>query len=175
MKNSDLYTKYNSIYTSILSSKISKGNLRVSALIILAVFFIEPLIMYKYHRSIPFTLDYYLRQIKYFSFIIIPLGILLLWTNWREKVKQTRGYSWMGKFQVLDKQTSMLSYYLLLTPGYQNKIKVSRILFNKTRVGDMITINRNALGKVEQIKKLNGIKQRLKLAETKRTQQPSVI
>jgi hypothetical protein len=116
----------------------------------------------------PLSWDYYLHQVEYFSLIVIPFGIYFLWTNWRERIKRNSNYRWVGEFEVLNKQTSFMSCYLLLTPGHGNKIKVSRSLFNKTRIGDRIEINRNALGNIEKIKRINGIKMRLKRAEAKR-------
>lgn len=161
MKHQEFYSKYKTNYPPVENPMFSKRTWWHSALIIVAAVLIEPLILYKNQRSVPFSLHYYLLVTSYCLAISVPLVVLLLWLNWRESTKRMRGYVWVGKFEVIDKHLSFLLQYLVLSPGRDNKIRVDRGLFEKTRVGDIMLIRRDALGKIEDIRRINNFSNRL--------------
>ena len=162
MKHLEFYSKYKTRYPPIVNPIFSKRNWWYVVLITAVAVLIEPfLFMSKYQRSVPFSLNSYVEQIKYFLLIALPFVALLIWVNHRESAKRSRGYGWVGKFEVVKKQTSFVFRYLLLTPGKGNKIRVSKHLFDKTRVGDSILIRRDALGGIEEISKTKNFSRRL--------------
>lgn len=121
---------------------------------------IGPLILYKYQRSIPFSLNYYLQLIEYCILFVIPFEAVLFWLNWRESIKKRNGYIWLGKFEVIQKQSLLVMHYLKLVPG-NFRIKVSRSIFEKISVGNFILIRRNSLGAIEEVKKISNLQNRL--------------
>jgi len=161
MKHQEYYSKYKTNYPPVENPIFSKRTWWHSALIIVAAVLIEPLILYKNQRSVPFSLHYYLQVTGYCLAIAVPFVALLLWLNWRESTKRRRGYVWLGKFEVVDKRASFLLHFLLLTPGSANKIRVDRGLFEKTRVGDFMLIRRDAMGKIEDIRRISNFSNRL--------------
>lgn len=161
MKHLELYKMCKAASTHATRSVQSTGNLPRTALLLLTVLLVEPLIMYKYYRRVPFSLDYYLHQIGYFSLILIPLGIVLLWTTWRDDYRQRCSYNWIGNFKVRAKYEGLFSCFLLLSPGEENRIKINRRFYYRTRVGDSIIIKRDALGVIKEIKRTGNIKSRL--------------
>ena len=92
--------------------------------------------------------------------IAFPFIALFIWLNWRESMKRSRGYGWLGKFEVVGKKSWFVFYYLQLAPG-NGKLKVERDLFEKIRVGNIILIRRDALGKIEDVRKVNNLSSRL--------------
>jgi hypothetical protein len=170
MKHLEFYIKYKTGYPPIVNTIFSKRNWWRIALITVLAILIEPLvIMYKHQRSVPISLDYYMELTAYFLFIVIPFVGLLFWLNRRERTKQKRGYGWVGKFEVIEKQSLVLIHYLLLAPGTKNKVKVNWNLFEKTRVGDFILIRRDALGGIDEIIKVNNFSSRLSKIGTRRS------
>ena len=162
MKHLEFYSKYKTTYPPIVNPLFSKRNWWYVALIVIAAILIEPLLfMSKYHRSAPFSFSYYVELIGYFFLIAFPFIALLIWVNRRESTKRSRGYGWVGKFEVIKKSSLFLFRYLLLTPGNGNKIRVSRNLFDSTRVGDFILIRRDAFGSVEEISRTKNFSSRL--------------
>lgn len=155
MKNTVHYVKYKTSYPPPVSPLFSKKNWWRIGLITLAAVLMGPLVMYKYHRSATFSFDYYLRLIQYFLIFVIPFVAFLLWVNWRQSIKRSRGYGWLGKFEVVNKRVLFPFCYLQLTPGDGNSLKVNRGLFDKIRVGDFILIRRDAFGNIEEISKTN--------------------
>lgn len=155
MRHRELYSKYKVNYPPIQNPLFSRKNWWRILLITVMAVLIEPLLMYRHQRSVPFSVDDYLKLSGYFLAIIIPFVAFLFWINWRESIKRNRGYGWVGKFEVVALKSSFLFYYLLLEPDSTNKIRVERSLFEKTRVGDVIQIRRDALGKIEEISKVN--------------------
>lgn len=127
----------------------------------LATLLIEPLVVYKKFRSIPFTRDFYFQQIKYFLLIGFPFVLYYFWTTWRGSIKRHRAFYWVGKFEVIRKRRAFTLCYLTLTPGNENKIKVSRSLFTKIREGDFVIIRRDSLGKVEKVTQVKDFAARL--------------
>jgi hypothetical protein len=168
MKHTEFYSKHRATYPPIVNPVFSRRNWWRIALITIAAVLIEPLIMYKYNRSSPLSFSYYVKLLEYILFIIVPFVVFLLWINWRESTKRSRGYCWIGKFEVLRKQSTFAFRYLFLSPGDSNKLKVNRSLFQKTRVGDFILIRRDAFGMIEEINKVNNFSSRLARAGTKR-------
>ena len=75
-------------------------------------------------------------------------------------MKRSRGYGWLGKFEVVSKKSWFVFHYLRLAPG-NGKLKVDRDLFEKIRVGNIILIRRDALGKIEDVRKVNNLSSRL--------------
>ena len=170
MKNPELYIKYKTNYPPLASSFFSKRNWWRIALITIVAVLIEPFMIHKNQRSVPFTLDYYLRMIKYFAIIVVPFVAFLFWINWRESIKRNRGYGWIGKFEVIDKQSTFAFCYLLLSPGHNNKLKVKRNLFEKIRTGDFIQIRRDVFGNIEEVSRLDSFSTRLARNIVKRFQ-----
>lgn len=160
MLNYEFYRMYKKKYPPV--EKFSRRELWVIILISIGAVLIEPFVVYKKFRHIPFTRTYYLDQVKYFVLIILPFVLVYLWANWRESTKRSRGYYWMGKFEVIQKQKSFLSCYLLLTPGKENKLKVNRSFFNKVHEGDRIIIRRDALGNIERTTQVKDFAARLR-------------
>jgi hypothetical protein len=168
MKHLEFYNKYKTTYTPIVNPIFSKRNWWYIVVITVAAVLIEPLLfMSKYKRSVPFSFSYYVELIEYFFLIAIPFIALLIWINMRESTKRSRGYGWVGKFEVIKKKSLFLFRYLLLAPGNGNKIRVSRNLFDKTRVGDFILVRRDALGGVEEVSKTKNFSGRLARRLTK--------
>ena len=155
MKQHALYKKCKD-NSAVISPIFSKSNLPFTIVMVLGVLLVEPLIMYKYRRTVPFSFDYYIQQIEFALLVIVPLLIILFWLNSRESEKQNKGYRWVGKFEVLAKQSSFLFCYLQVA-GEENRIKVDRPLFEKTKVGDTIMIHRDSLGNIEKIEKVNNL------------------
>ncbi len=160
MKRYEFYAKHKTNYRPAINPVFYKRNWWQIVLLTLAAVLIEPFILYKYRRTVPFSLSDYLQVLEYCSLIAVPVISFLLWVNWRESIKQSRGYIWVGKFEVIKKQSSLVFFYLLLAPG-NGKLRVERRLFERTRVGDFILIRRNALGNIEEIKKVNDLSSRL--------------
>jgi hypothetical protein len=140
---------------------VINGNLGLTLTVVFAALLLEPLIVYKHHRIESFSLEFYLNQLGFFSLLFVPLSGFIFWKGWLEHLKKNRGYGWIGKFEVRDKRASLISYYLLLSPGHGNKVRINRRLFYQTRAGDFVTVTRDALGNIKEVKKLNGIKARL--------------
>jgi len=162
MKHLEFYSKYKTSYPPIVNPIFSKRNWWYVVLITAVAVLIEPLLfMSKYQSSVPFSFSYYMELFEYFLLIAFPFVALLIWVNRRESAKRSRGYGWVGKFEVIKKRSSFLFRYLLLAPGDSNKIKVNRHLFDKTRVGDFVLVRRDALGSVEEISKTKKFSGRL--------------
>ncbi len=166
MKDYEFYIKYKTNDRPLVNSVFYKRNWWQIILPAIIAMVIEPLIMYKRQRSVAFTLGYYLHLLEYCFFIAVPFLSFLLWLNWREWIKRNRGYGWVGRFEVIRKQSSFLSCYLLLAPG-NTKLKVERRIFEKLQAGNFILIRRNALGNVEEVRKLNYLSSRLARSRTK--------
>jgi len=154
MKHQEFYRKYKASYPPM----ISPWNI---VLIMVVAALAVPFFVYRNAKFVNFSLADYLKQIEYFMFIGLPLGLFLFWTNWRESVKRSKRYCWVGKFKVVGKQSSFLSCYLNLSPGDSNKLKVDRSLFNKTNVGDFILIRRDALGDIDEVRRVKDVVNRL--------------
>jgi hypothetical protein len=170
MKYLEFYNKYKTTYPPILNPIFSKKNWWYVVLITVVAVLIEPLLfMSKYQRAAPFSFNYYMQLVEYFLLIAFPFVALLIWVNRRESIKRSRGYDWVGKFEVIKKQSSFVFRYLQLTPGSDNKVRVSKYFFDKTRVGDFILIRRDALGSVKEIRKTKNLSSRL----AKRLAKPS--
>ncbi|MGC3943726.1 MAG: hypothetical protein QM762_04160 [Chryseolinea sp.] len=157
--NTEYYRKYRVKYRS--AHKISRIEWWQIILVIVAAVLIEPIVVYNKFRQIPFTQSYYVQQIKYFLLLSLPVLAFYLWINWRESVKRSRGYCWVGRFEVAKKHASFLSCYLTLTPG-KNKLRVNRTFYNKVREGDVVVVRRNALGEIERTIRITGLASRLK-------------
>lgn len=169
MKHHEFYRKYKASYPPVENPLFSRKNWWRIVLIPLAAVLIEPLIiMYKHQRLVQFSFHYYLQIIEYLLFIVVPFLAYLLWVNLRDWIKQSRGYSWLGKFEVIDKQLSFAFCYLLLAPGDDNKLRVNRDMFEKIRVGDFVQIRRDALGDIEEITKVKSFSSRLAKVKSKR-------
>jgi hypothetical protein len=167
MKHLEFYTKYKVSYPPLTNSFFSKGNWWRIGLITAMAALIEPLIMYKRIGAVPFSFRSYILLAEYFLILIVPFVAFLLWINWRESVKRKRGYGWVGKFNVIDKQSALTFFYLFLEPGINNKLKVNRALFEKISVGDSVLIRRDSLGSIEEISKVDTFSSRI--ARVRRT------
>jgi len=149
MRNHEFYKKYKTNDVTVDSG--IKEPWWQMALTGLATVLIEPLIVYKRFRRIPFTTDFYFEQIKYFLLIGFPFVLYYLWTVWQGSIKKQRNFCWVGKFKVIRKRRGFTLCYLTLTPGNENNVKVSKSLFTKIREGDFVIIRRDSLGKVEKV------------------------
>jgi hypothetical protein len=169
MKNHEFYIKYKTNYQQGTYPIFSKKNWWSMLLITVAAVLIEPLLfMSKYQRSVPFTMNYYVQLIEYFLLVAVPFVAFLVWVNLQERKKLKRGYGWEGKFEVISKTSTFAFCYLFLSPGIDNKLKVDRDLFEKTRVGDFILIRRDALGGIEEVSKVKSFSSRLTVAGARR-------
>lgn len=169
MKSLEFYHKHRLKYPSRVNPIFSKRNLWHLIVIIAAGVLVEPVALYKYNKSIPFTLHYYFQAIKYSLLVAVPFGAFIFWVNWRELKKKSEGYEWVGKFEVVDKKTVLTFCYLHLAPGGKNKIRVHWGLFEKIRIGDFIVIRRDVFGNLEKINKVKNLPSRLAKAEAKGT------
>ncbi len=160
MKRYEFYIKYKSNSLSPSNSIFHRINWWHIVLPIFGAVLIGPLAIYARQRSVPSSLGHYLRMVEYCFLIVVPFILFLLWLNWRESIKRNRGYGWIGKFKITNKQSSFAFYYLHLSPG-NSKLKVARSLFDKTRVGYSILIRRDALGNIEEIRKVSNRSSRL--------------
>lgn len=160
MKNEEFYVKNKIKYRPLINPVFDKRNRWQTVLITLAVALVEPLLMYKRLKVATFSLEYYLQLFEYCLLIIVPFVLFLFWLNRREELKLKRGYDWVGKFEVIRKQVALVFCYLHVRPG-NSKLRVERTLFDSVRTGDYIMIRRDALGGVEEIKKVNNFPSRL--------------
>jgi hypothetical protein len=167
MKQLEFYTKYKTNYTALVNPIFSKKNWWYVALMVTLAVLIEPIIMYGRYRTFPFSLDKYLQVMVYLLLVIVPFVAFLFWANWRETIKQSRGYGWMGTFEVTRKQLSFSLCYLFLTPGENHKVKVERKLFDKIRIGDFVQIRRDAFGSLEEVAKIKNFSSHIVKARTK--------
>ncbi len=162
MKQFEFYKKYKTSYPALENPIFTKGNFRITIAVVVIGTLLEPLILYRHFRNIPFSFHYYVQQIEYFLIFVVPVMSLIFWAYWREILKRSEGYRWVGKFEVKDKQQSLFNhFYLALSPGNNNKLKVERSLFNKIRVGDSIIVHRDVFGNVEEIKKISSFSSRV--------------
>jgi len=154
MKHQELYRKYKTNYSPAMNPW---GVLIVTLIAIL----VEPLMASTKYKLAPFSFGSYLHQIKYFSFVGVPFGLFLFWTNWRESVKRNRGFCLVGKFEVIGKRSSFMFNHLVLSPGDKNELKVDKKLFNKIHVGDFVIIRRDALGDVNEVRSVSNFLSRM--------------
>lgn len=161
MKHPELYVKYKTNYPPLVNPIFSKKNWWRIILITIIAVLIEPFVMYKNHPSVPISFEYYLQLIEYFIIIAVPFVAFLLWINWRELIKRRKGYGWVGKFEVIGKQSSFLFCYLLLMPENDHKLRVDRNFFEKTRVGDFIQVKRDAFENIEEVSRVKNFSNRM--------------
>jgi hypothetical protein len=154
MKHVEFYTKYRTSYPAIANPIFSKGSRWTIFLIAMVAIIVAPLILYNQQRPLPFSLSQYFRLVESFLVFAFPFVALLVWNNWRESAKRSKGYGWVGKFEVINKQSNFVFSYLLLSPGNEHKIKVDRSLFLKTRIGDNILIHRDVFGSLVRISRV---------------------
>jgi hypothetical protein len=170
MKHHEFYIKYKINNPPILNSVFTKRNWWLIVLITVATVLIEPMaIMYRHKKPIPFSFSYYLQLTEYLAFFVIPFVAILFWANWRELTKRSRGYCWVGKFEVVAKRTSFGFHYLLLEPGSSNRVRVNQALFEKIRIGNLIQIRRDALGSIEEVSRVSSFSRRLARARAKKS------
>jgi len=167
MKRYEYYIKYKTNNRTFINSVFHKVNWWHIVLPTLAAILIGPLVIYFRQRSVPSSFNQYLRFTEYCFLIVVPFILFLLWLNWRESIKRNSGYSWIGKFKVTGKHSSFAFCYLYLAPG-NTKLKVARSLYEKTRAGNFILIRRDALGKIEEIRKVNNRSSRISKIGIKR-------
>ncbi|MBS1508376.1 MAG: hypothetical protein JSS79_17175 [Bacteroidetes bacterium] len=160
MKLHEFYTKSKTNYPTLVNPIFSKRNWWQVVLITAFAVLVEPLVLYRQQRLNSFSLDYYLKIAEYFLIILVPFVAFLMWTNWRESVKRSKGYCWMGKFEVVTKETTLVGNYIILSPSL-DKMRVDRKLFEKIREGDFIQVRRDVFGQLEEIKRVNSFSSRL--------------
>jgi hypothetical protein len=158
MKHQEFYRKCKARYPPMISPWILLAIMVVASLTV-------PLFVYRNVRTAPLTLSGYLEQIEYFLFVGVPLGLLLIWANWREAVKRRKGYCWVGKFEVIGKSKSFLTCHLNLFPGEGNRLRVDRGLYHETHIGDCIIIRRDALGGIGEVRRVKDVLNRLSKAQ----------
>ena len=162
MKHQEFYRKFKTNYPSAKHPIFSKKNWRPSILAIVIAVSIEPLIiMQKHQRVNHFSLHHYFQLIEYLFLVITPFLTFLLWGNWRDRIKRSKGYGWLGQFEVINKRSLWLSSYLLLKPGNNNKLRANRDIFEKIRIGDVVQIRRDAFGGIEETTKIRSLSSRL--------------
>jgi len=104
MKRYEYYSKYKVNYPPTINPVFYKKNYWQIVWQTLVAVLVEPLIMYKYQRSVAFSFNNYLRLMEYCFLIAVPFIAFFVWLNWRESVKRSRGYGWLGKFEVIKKK-----------------------------------------------------------------------
>ncbi len=128
-----------------------------------AIISIAPFLPMKYYNPAPMTFDTYITKVIIAGAIVLPIEAALLWfSQIRSEINRRKGYDWIGKFEVLEKKAYLHRFYFRLQPGSSHKIKVSRSLYESTRIGDFILIRRNALGDTKETVRLSGIRHRIK-------------
>jgi hypothetical protein len=150
VKHQEHYRKYKATYPPTLDVFSIIWTIVVAALV-------EPFLILSKVKPTNVSVHDYLEQLEYFALFAFPVGLLLAYVHWKESIKRHRGYCWIGKFQVKDKKLSRLSCYLTLTPGQEHRLKVDRNLFDKTKVGDFIIVRRDALGVIDEVKRVNNL------------------
>lgn len=160
MKRYEFYIKYKTNNLSPVHSVFHRVNWWHIILPALVAVLAGPLVVYVRQRSVPSSLTNYVQLVEYCFLVVAPFVLFLLWLNWRESTKRKSGYNWIGKFKVTNKQSSFVGCYLYLSPG-NSKLKVERSLYEKTRPGNFILIRRDALGNIEEIRKVNSRSSRL--------------
>lgn len=160
MKLHEFYTKCKISYPALVNPIFSKKNWWQIVFITVFAVMVEPLVLYRQQRLTRFSLDYYVQIAEYFLIMIAPFVGFLIWTNWRESVKRSKGYCWMGKFEVVSKVSSFIANYVVLSPG-QDKLRVDRKLFEKIKEGDFLQVRRNVFGQLEEVKRINSFSARL--------------
>ncbi|MEJ1240978.1 hypothetical protein WBG78_22720 [Chryseolinea sp. T2] len=158
MMNSEFYRKYRVKYPS----KLTGIEWWQVILVIVAAVLIEPIVVYNKLRHTPFTQGYYIGQAKYFLLLSLPVLGFFVWIRWRESLKRSRGYCWVGRFEVQKKHASFLSCHLMLSPGRRNRVKVNRTFFNKVNEGDTVIVRRNSLGEIERMIRITNLAARLR-------------
>lgn len=155
MKHQEHYRKYKANYPVLVYIPGVIWAIGVAALV-------EPFIVLNKAKRAGFSLYDYFNQLQYFLLLILPIGLFLTYTYWKESVKRQRGFRWVGKFRVIDKKALPLKCYLFLYPGSDHKITVQRDTFSRVKIGDFIIIRRDSLGKIEKINHVNNWFGRLK-------------
>jgi hypothetical protein len=167
MKLHEVYTKYKISYPALVNPIFSKKNWWQVVLITAFAVLVEPLVLYRQQRLVSFSLDYYLRIAQYFLMMVTPFVAFLIWTNWRESVKRSKGYCWIGKFEIVLKASSLVSNYVVVYPG-EDRLRVDRKLFDKIREGDFILVRRDVFGKIEEVKKVSNLSTRMARLRSRR-------
>jgi hypothetical protein len=160
MRNTEFYIKYKVSYRPQVSPMFSRKNLWLTVLLTLVAALIEPFIVYHRLKTPSFSISHYVQITEFCLAVAVPFVLFLFWLNWREVIKGKRGYNWVGKFKVIKKSASLIFCYLRLAPGNSN-LRVERNLFDNVRVGDVIVIRRDALGAVQEVKKVSNFSSRL--------------
>ncbi len=161
MKHLEFYSKYKISYPPLANPLFSKKNWWWIVLITALAALMGPLLMFKRSKAIPFSISFYIQLSEYFLILFTPFVGFLLWVNWRELKKRKRGYGWVGKFEVIGKESLLSFNYLKLAPGINNKLKVDRDLFDKVRIGDSVLIRRDSLGNIEGLSKVSNFSSRI--------------
>lgn len=154
MKHQEFYRKYKTTY----STTVNQWNIPVA---IAVAALIEPFLMYRRSKQVAFSFHFYWQQLEYFTLFALPFGLFLIWVYWKESEKKALGYCWVGKFRVIDKKSSWLNCYLILAPNETHKLKVNRDLFNKTQIGDSVVVRRDALGGIDEVKRITNVLSRV--------------
>jgi hypothetical protein len=170
MKYQQFYQKRRANYTGTVDPIFSRRNWWRLLLITVVAVLLEGFIVYGLKRLSLFSVSYYLQLIQHIAIVIVPFVGFLLWTNGRELIKRSRGFVWVGKFEVVGKQEKLIGGMLLLTPGDHHALKVQRSVFNRISVGDYIQVRRDAFGKVVEILKIEKFSRKLARVNRKRRQ-----
>lgn len=102
------------------------------------------------------------------ALIVIVLNAIFLWfLQIRPYLEKGKGYFFLGKFEIVEKNTKLGKGYLTLNPGNRHLVKVSGAFFKSVQEGDKIIVERNCLGDIRNIKKVSGIRERLKMNANK--------
>lgn len=161
MKDFEFYSKYKTSYPPIVNPIFSKGNWWRIVLVTVVAVLIGPLMMYKHQKQVVFSFDYYFRLLGYSLLVFVPFISFLIVANRRALAKRSKGYGWVGKFEVINKHSSFGFHYLLLAPGNHHQIKVDGNLFEKISPGDFVRVRRDALGAIVDISKIKNLSGRL--------------
>lgn len=152
MKNEEFYRKWKVKDDFFIRPIIMKSNWWSVVLITLLIISIEPIVMMEYRKLMFISLAEYFNEVLFFSKIIIPVEVLVLWfPRLRHMIVQRRGFDWIGRFEVVGKVTSFRCRYITLSPGHFHRIKADASLYHKTNIGDYLIVRRNVLGDVKEV------------------------
>jgi hypothetical protein len=114
MKNEEFYSKSKSKDKIVIRPIVNKKNWWVFVTLTFLAIAIEPIILMKYRKLISLSWQDYFQQVFLIAKFLIPLEVLILWfPQVRQMAIQKKGFDWIGKFEVLDKEISLGFHYLI--------------------------------------------------------------
>ncbi|NOT75744.1 MAG: hypothetical protein HOP08_12530 [Cyclobacteriaceae bacterium] len=151
MKNEEYYSKSKPRDKFLIRPYLTKTNWWIIAVLSLLIIAYGPIQWMKHKGVILFSWDNYFHLVLLAAALIIPLETLVLWfPQIRLILIQKKGFDWIGKFEVIDKEFLLGFHYLVVHPGTAHKLKVDADVYHKIKIGDDLLVRRNALGDVKE-------------------------